>query len=402
MNASNLTTHVKYYISDGMQKPKSDLSFLLPVALTALVFTSSGCGNNRPASANPTEPASAVADVMPVKDAQGTPIGKIVSIASRKHVTAALSEADEILVWDYDSNLKRLPAQHFSVNQFEKITSIGVGVTQICLLSDQSIYCATLANLHADKPTLDFQPVPSLSGGNVIAMAVGGYHLCAVIAADGSVQCLGKNLQGQLGTGQTSPEEKTPVAVKDLTQVTSIYAGQYTTCATNPTSTYCWGANGSGELGLGAADSIVSTPTSLAALKQTVLQIAGGRNHTCGLLTDHTVQCWGSNKELQLGNASVDAKVKSLSPVSVFAQDKSGKKAFSNISQIAVGNSYSCGLKSGKVYCWGNSLASFPRHVNGLKNVTAIAGGDFHTCAIHSNKSVTCFDHVGADVSGVN
>lgn len=94
---------------------------------------------------------------------------------------------------------------------------------------------------------------------SAIAVSAGGGAPCALLA-DGSIQCWGINLEGELGDGTSTgpstcsgyPCSPTPVAVSGLTGATSISSGSATACAVLAGgAVQCWGRNSSGELGDG-------------------------------------------------------------------------------------------------------------------------------------------------------
>ncbi len=74
----------------------------------------------------------------------------------------------------------------------------------------------------------------------------------------------------------------------------------------------CWGANGDEQLGVG--DTInKTTPTAVTAtilgdagggVPNTVKSVALGDYHTCAILHDDTVVCWGDNTYGQIGGGS--------------------------------------------------------------------------------------------------
>ncbi len=69
----------------------------------------------------------------------------------------------------------------------------------------------------------------------------------------------------------------------------------------------CWGNNDVGQLGLGDArhrgDALNDMGDALPPvnLSRAAKAIAAGGNHTCALLDDNTVKCWGDNFGGQLG-----------------------------------------------------------------------------------------------------
>src|SRR5205807_9107416 len=72
-------------------------------------------------------------------------------------------------------------------------------------------------------------------------------------------------------------------------------------------------------------------------------RLAAGQQHTCAVLDDGTVQCWGRNNYGQLGDGTLITR---LTPVPV-----------SNLGtaiSIAAGAFHTCALlSSGTVRCWG-------------------------------------------------
>jgi alpha-tubulin suppressor-like RCC1 family protein len=134
-----------------------------------------------------------------------------------------------------------------------------------------------------------------------------------------------------------------------------------------------------------------STPVLVSGLNN-VSQIALGYHHSCGLMGSGPeagqVRCWGYNGEGELGDGTTIAV--RLTSVLV--------SGLNNVSQIALGTYHSCavigsGPEAGQVRCWGanyygelgdgtttNSLTSVL--VSGLNNVSQIALGSYHSCGL--------------------
>ena len=94
--------------------------------------------------------------------------------------------------------------------------------------------------------------------------------------------------------------------------------------------------------------------TQAAGVK--VIQIAAGSSHTCALLDDGQVRCWGANYHGQLGYGNTDAIGDDEKPVDAgdveIADSGSGVKVI----QIAAGSRHTCALlDDGRVRCWGNN-----------------------------------------------
>ncbi len=79
-------------------------------------------------------------------------------------------------------------------------------------------------------------------------------------------------------------------------------------------------------------------------------KIAQSSNHSCALLEDSSMVCWGSNSFGQLGNGTHQDS--SSVPVKVVG--------LTGVSQIALGGAFSCALTEGvnvaaKIKCWGSN-----------------------------------------------
>ena len=83
--------------------------------------------------------------------------------------------------------------------------------------------------------------------------------------------------------------------------VRQVDVGLYHTCVVTETHTLrCWGSNQYGQLGYGKAGNLGNQPDTTPAQVgdvpmggKKVLRVATGAWHTCVLLDDHTVKCWG-------------------------------------------------------------------------------------------------------------
>jgi len=233
--------------------------------------------------------------------------------------------------------------------------------------------------------------VSGLTSG-VIAIAAGGDHTCALMA-DGSMKCWGRNDFGQLGDG-TWTDRNTPVNVRGLTSgVVAIAAGGSHTCALiEGGHVKCWGANWYGQLGDGTTRSH-ATPVVVSGLTGGVVAIAAGEFHTCALTVDGGVKCWGSNSYGQLGDGTATNR---STPV-----DVSGLT--SGVIAIAAGGDHTCALMAdGGVKCWGANVngqlgdgtrmnRNIPVDVSGLSTGVAIAAGGAHTCAVTADGGVKCW-----------
>jgi alpha-tubulin suppressor-like RCC1 family protein len=161
----------------------------------------------------------------------------------------------------------------------------------------------------------------------------------------------------------------------------------------------CWGRNANGQIGDGTT-MLTSVPVKVLGLSATVLHITAGDFHTCALLTGGDVSCWGRNDYGQLGTLSQDL----CGAVAVHCSRLPVSASISDVAGISAGESHTCALRSnGSVQCWGNNFygqlgngtrshSTSPVDVSGLASgVVAISAGDHHTCALLQAGSVTCW-----------
>lgn len=130
-------------------------------------------------------------------------------------------------------------------------------------------------------------------------------HLCTLVSG-GKVKCWGKNNYGQLGDGTTTDNmtEAGPTNGISGIDAKKVVAGDDHTCALLKDGTVsCWGRNNKGQLGDGSTTTRTS-PVTVENL-QNVIDIASGGNTTCALFSKSVVKCWGENTSYgKLGNNS--------------------------------------------------------------------------------------------------
>jgi alpha-tubulin suppressor-like RCC1 family protein len=197
---------------------------------------------------------------------------------------------------------------------------------------------------------------------NAVDISTGSYFTCALLA-DQSVKCWGENAKGQLGQGDQIVRGDNPgemganLPAVDLgagVVIVGIVAGVEHACAMlDDGSLKCWGANDFGQLGLGHQNDLGDGPgemgDNLAEISfgdgLTVLAIGAGQFHTCAILSDAGVRCWGRGQALGQGNG-LDIS----DPEGLPAVDLNGAVPVS----LQCGNSLTCAvLDDGKVKCWG-------------------------------------------------
>lgn len=227
------------------------------------------------------------------------------------------------------------------------VVEVSLGDTFTCARTTTSVYCwgdNTFWFLGDGTQTDSLTPVSptGLSSVGVISISSKYKNSCAVLSS-GSIRCWGgSNSVGEHGNGTTS-SSTTPVSVSGIATATKVVVGRIHSCALLADGTVsCWGIAGANGSGLTS-----STPVSVAGLSN-IDDISAGNDHNCALTDGGGVKCWGDNFYGQLGNGST---VDSASPVNVVGLE-SGVKA------ISLGVVHSCALKNaGSVVCWGLNSA---------------------------------------------
>ena len=233
------------------------------------------------------------------------------------------------------------------------------------------------------------------AAGYFQAVVAGWGHSCAfgdfLDEPAGGVKCWGYNKNGELGDGHNinSNLSEFEVRVRGLYDVVALAAGDDHTCALlGNGSVKCWGLNKSGQLGDGTTNDS-NTPVDVKCLFGGVVAIAAGWGHTCALIQDGGVRCWGSNQFGQLGDGT-DVPYRSVRGiVAGFEND---------VAAISAGGAHTCAIrKDNQVRCWGEN--NFGQLGNGtVKNsnlpvlakvhsriddeVLQLAAGRYHTCAL--------------------
>ena len=131
--------------------------------------------------------------------------------------------------------------------------------------------------------------------------------MCAIVY-NGSLYCWGRNSNGALGNGSAgfSQSTGTPSWVDLGTGRTAVAvsAGGFHTCAiVDNGSLYCWGMNSGGQAGIGSQVSDITTPQWVnLGVGRTAIAVSAGSQHTCAILDNGEMKCWGQDYNGALGN----------------------------------------------------------------------------------------------------
>ncbi|HEX6390386.1 MAG TPA: hypothetical protein VFZ89_13080 [Solirubrobacteraceae bacterium] len=262
-------------------------------------------------------------------------------------------------------------------------------------------------------------------GGAAKAITAGDKHTCAVLDS-GDVRCWGDGGNGQLGYGNTKPigDDETPGSVGPVDlgagrTARAISAGADHTCAVlDNGDVRCWGDGFAGVLGYANTDKIGDgeTPGSVGPVDlggRTAKAITAGTSHTCVVLDTDQVKCWGNGGQGRLGYGNTDTIGDTEKPSTVGTVDLGAGRSARG---IAAGYEHTCALlDDGTVRCWGNGSigrlgygnseaigdnetpgSAGPVDLGAGRTARAITTGQLHTCALRDDTAVVCWGS-GAD-----
>lgn len=264
----------------------------------------------------------------------------------------------------------------------------------------------------------------------------GESHTC-VILDDATLKCFGSNSSGQIGSGGTAALGDAASEMGDALVAVNLGAGRtaravatgrvHTCVLLDNASVKCFGEGDDGRLGTGATTDVGRSAASMGdALREldlgtgrTARAITAGGAHSCAILDDHRVKCWGANDEGQLGLGDTDARGDDPGEMGdALPSVDLGLPAGVVVSGITAGDAHTCVLlSSGAVKCWGSGangrLGLGDEQPRGIaagemgatlasvdlgagRRAVALSAGAAHTCAIRDLDDVVCWG-VGAD-----
>jgi alpha-tubulin suppressor-like RCC1 family protein len=155
------------------------------------------------------------------------------------------------------------------------------------------------------------------SSGSTLWSQVSAFsnHTCAV-RSNGTLWCWGSDSSGQIGNGATSSNQVSPVQEStSATNWASVSTGDSHTCAVKTNGTlWCWGSDSGGQLGNGQTSGTQESPVQEATGATDWDFAISGYQSTCAVKTNGSLWCWGSNAlgELGLGIPFPDDPIKNI------------------------------------------------------------------------------------------
>ena len=348
-----------------------------------------------------------------------TPTSKTHSsvLATGNSHTCAILENGSAMCWGLDNygqlgdggdatNLIK-PTSFVSIDGGQTVAQIYARQLRTCIvLADNSASCWGFnEDGQAGDDSTNTYKSPSVKvefpqGKGVKSMGMGLKHTCAILEDD-TLTCWGLDSHGALGNGDSDTSDKyTPQTITTPSdrKVVKVEPGATHTCILlDDGGVMCWGRDNTGQLGNGDTSDTIHTPSSNVELPEgrAATDLSVGDHHSCALLDNGSVTCWGLNNFGQLGDNTTTNRL-----IPVYAHLPTGSQAVS----VSVGPHSSCAiLENSSVYCWGHNnygrlgigvtggIHQLPMFVEGATDVVDLSLDYDHTCALSENGSISCW-----------
>jgi alpha-tubulin suppressor-like RCC1 family protein len=175
-------------------------------------------------------------------------------------------------------------------------------------------------------------------------VATGLFHTCALSVDRTRLECWGSNALGELGPMALTGSSASPVVVPvgGVSQWDEVGAGAYVSCGRTGGDVYCWGFGGLGQLGNQSTGSS-TVPVKVKLDSGAFIHLAVGLFHTCGILADRTLWCWGHNTYGEIGDGSFTDR---REPTQVGTD--------TDWQTVSAGDEHTCATKLDQtLWCWG-------------------------------------------------
>ena len=309
---------------------------------------------------------------------------------------------------DFPDNYEAVPDDRG--NNFDSATRIGIGETVVIELEDLDekellVFLAEPGRDYVITLVWETYQVWGNPGSIMALYDAGGRVLASLDDYDFSEQRTRNKITWQAVTGGdyyilVGDENTLGSFTLTVTEggaaepFVSVSAGGRHTCGVRSNgSVACWGSNADGR----------ATPPA-----GSFLSVSARHNHTCGLRSDGSVACWGDDFA---GEATPPAGsflsvsagwlftcgVRSNGSVSCWGWNERGEATppAGSFLSVNAGEGHTCGVRSnGSVACWGSNGAGQATPPAG--SFLSVSAGEGHTCGVRSNGSVACWGSNGA------
>ena len=349
-----------------------------------------------------------------------------VAIAAGGAASCAVRETGEMSCWGSNSygrlgNSEALSANPtpLPVSGISDAVGVAAGAGHTCAVRQGGAVSCLGLNIYGelgDGQSSLFTPEQVKVAGisDAVDLSSSSHHSC-VLHSSSEVSCWGSRWKGQAGDAATGDTPPVPIKIDGINDATDMAAGNLVSCAVRENDEIlCWGFGFTSTGFTETEDGQISPVATLSPMQtslgvESIIEIAAEGIHVCALETDGTITCAGANAFGQLGNGQ-------------FGQTLDF--AFSNVpdiddaTDITLGYDHTCALhESGEISCWGRnhygqlgtgeenvgSHSAVPQRVVGITDAIAVEAGSLTTtCALHENGEVSCWGQSDRGELGTN
>ena len=348
-----------------------------------------------------------------------------IAITAGAAISCAVRETGEISCWGSNAytrmgNSEALAANPapLPVSGIDDAVGVAAGAGHTCAVRQGGAVSCLGSNIFGElgngqSGLFTTEQVKVVSIDDAVAVSSSLHHSC-VLHSTSEVSCWGSLWKGRAGDVATGDSPPVPIKVDGITDATDMAAGNLVSCAARENDEIlCWGRLYRGEF-TETEDGQISPVASISEWQaslgvESVTKIAAEGNHVCVLETDGTITCAGLNVFGQLGNGEFGEAL-------VFA--------FTNVpdiddaTDISLGYDHTCALhETGEISCWGRNNygqlgtgeenvgthSAVPQQVVGITDAIAVEAGALTTsCALHETGEVSCWGQSDLGELGTN
>ena len=349
--------------------------------------------------------------------------------AGNQHTCAILDNGD-LKCWGYDyfgqlgdggsnTDVYDPPSTAIDLGAGQTAVAVSAGMSHTCAILDNGdLKCWGRDNngqlgdggSSSDTNEPSSTAIDFGTGRTAVAVSAGDYHTCAILD-NGDLKCWGHDYYGQLGNGGSSNTDayapsSTAINLGTGRTAVAVSSGMHHTCAILDNGDLkCWGYDYYGQLGDGGGNTNAHAPSSTAidlGTGRTAVAVSAGLYHTCAILDNGDLKCWGRNTYGALGDGGSNADTNA--PSSTAIDLGTGRTAVA----IDAGSEYTCAiLDNDDLKCWGydlfgqlgdggsngaiNAPSSTAINLGTGRTAVAVSAGVQHTCAILDNGDLKCW-----------
>ncbi|MEM1007610.1 MAG: hypothetical protein AAGJ35_01275 [Myxococcota bacterium] len=289
---------------------------------------------------------------------------KVINVTAQSDSTCVILEDRTLYCWGrnnfgqlgYGDQQHRLQPQRSAIPLGQPVVQVAIDYHTCALLQDGSVKCWG-SNGNGELGYGDFRyrftpgtEVLPLQGKRALFVAV-FYGITCIIIEEGHVQCWGRNERGDLGYGDYKPRIKPGESIQlQSKRATHLDIGEANFILMEDGSIQSWGSGMDGRLGYGFDTSFQRyiKRRSVVNLGKKAIKVSNQGGHTCAILEDKSLKCWGDNTQNKLGYGNTQPELYGPPDATVPLTQK--------VLQVTTGGGQTCALLSDfTVRCWGRS-----------------------------------------------